>query len=86
FENFYSRLEKARTTTHLDNLVKDVDLFSKNFPIGFQDVNDLRFKTADKYLRFSDILLNKRRTSSARRAMKKANELMKQIEQDSKQS
>ncbi|MDF5134271.1 serine/threonine protein kinase, partial [Vibrio parahaemolyticus] len=28
FENFYSRLEKARTTTHLDNLVKDVDLFS----------------------------------------------------------
>jgi len=86
FENFYSRLEKARTTTHLDNLVKDMDLFSKNFPIGFQDVNDLRFKTADKYLRFSDILLNKRRTSSARRAMKKANELMKQIEQDSKQS
>ncbi|GAJ77821.1 serine/threonine protein kinase [Vibrio sp. JCM 18905] len=86
FENFYYRLEKARTTTHLDNLVKDVDQFSKNFPIGFQDINDLRFKTADKYLRFSDILLNKRRTTSARRAMKKANELMRQVEQDSKQS
>ncbi|MDW2132663.1 hypothetical protein CGI85_10560, partial [Vibrio parahaemolyticus] len=73
-------------TVHLDKLVKDVDKFSENFPVGFQDINDLRFQTADKYLQFSDILLNKRKTTSARRAMKKANDLMKQIEQDSKQS
>ncbi|MDW1853902.1 serine/threonine protein kinase, partial [Vibrio sp. Vb0888] len=86
FDGLYYRLKQARTTVHLDKLVKDVDKFSENFPVGFQDINDLRFQTADKYLQFSDILLNKRKTTSARRAMKKANDLMKQIEQDSKQS
>ncbi|CAH1526771.1 Non-specific serine/threonine protein kinase [Vibrio jasicida] len=86
FEGLYYRLKQARTTVNLDKLVKDIDLFSENFPTGFQDINDLRFQTADKYLQFSDILLNKRKSTSARRAMKKANELLRRIETDSVQS
>lgn len=86
FEGLYYRLKQARTTVNLDKLVKDIDLFAENFPNGFQDINDLRFQTADKYLQFSDILLNKRKSKSARRAMKKANELLKRVETDSVQS
>ncbi|YCO02241.1 serine/threonine-protein kinase [Vibrio sp. VNB-15] len=86
FEGLYYRLKQARTTVNLDKLVKDIDLFAENFPIGFQDINDLRFQTADKYLQFSDILLNKRKSKSARRAMKKANELLRRVETDSAQS
>ncbi len=86
FEGLHYRLNQARTTVNLDKLVKDIDAFSENFPPGFQDINDLRFQTADKYLQFSDILLNKRKSKSARRAMKKANELLKRVETEAEQS
>lgn len=86
FEGLHYRLKQARTTVNLDKLVKDIDVFAENFPPGFQDINDLRFQTADKYLQFSDILLNKRKSKSARRAMKKANELLKRLESDAEQS
>ncbi|MGR5235974.1 serine/threonine-protein kinase [Vibrio alfacsensis] len=85
FEGLHHRLKQAKTTVTLDRLVKDINQLSANFPSGFQDINDLRFQTADKYLQFSDILLNKRKSKSARRAMKKANELLKRAEQESKQ-
>lgn len=83
FEGLHYRLNKASTTAQLDRLVNDLNEFSENFPEGFQDINELRFQTADKYLQLSDILLNKRKTTSARKAMKKANELMKQVDQGS---
>ncbi len=83
FEGLLYRLDQANTTSQLDKLVSDLNTFSENFPQGFQDINELRFQTADKYLQFSDILINKRKTTSARKAMQKANELMKQIEQGS---
>lgn len=86
FDILHSRLEQAKTTTQLDRLVSDIEEFSDNFPLGFEDINDLRFKTADKYLKFSDILLNKRKASSARNAIQKANDLMRQIEQASTQT
>ncbi len=83
FEGLHYRLNKAKTTSQLDKLVRDLNEFSENFPQGFQDINELRFQTADKYLHLSDILINKRKTTSARKAMQKANKLMKQIEQGS---
>lgn len=83
FEGLHYRLKKASTTAQLDRLVNDLNEFSENFPKGFQDINELKFQTADKYLQFSDILLNKRKTASARKAMKKANEIMKQVEHGS---
>ncbi len=81
FEGLRFRLNQAKTTSQLDRIVSDLNEFSQNFPLGFQDINELRFQTADRYLKFSDILLNNRKTTSARKAMKKANELMKQIDQ-----
>ncbi|WP_407833216.1 serine/threonine-protein kinase [Vibrio rotiferianus] len=80
FDGLHFRLEKAKTTVHLDKLVDDLNVLSKRFPENFEDINALKFQIANKYLDFSDILLNKRKAKSARRAMQKANALMQQME------
>ncbi|MDN3681071.1 serine/threonine-protein kinase [Vibrio tapetis subsp. quintayensis] len=75
-----SSLEKAKTVRQLNELVSKIDQFSSKVPNDFQDLTTLRFDTANKYLEFSDILLKKRKASQARAAMKKANALLKQVD------
>ncbi|WP_440887602.1 serine/threonine-protein kinase [Vibrio sp. WZ-1] len=81
FDGLHFRLDKAKTTVHLDKLVDDLNLLSKRFPENFEDINAFKFQIANKYLHFSDILLNKRKSKSARRAMQKANALLQQTGQ-----
>lgn len=75
-----SSLAKAKTVKQLNTLVSKIDQFSNKVPNDFQDLTTLRFDTANKYLEFSDILLKKRKASQARAAMKKANALLKQVD------
>ncbi|MBE3654092.1 hypothetical protein BOO92_11905 [Vibrio navarrensis] len=80
FDGLYLRLEKASTTNNLDRLVVEIDKLASELPANFNDIAELRFQTANKYLQFSDILLKKRQANNARSAMKKANELLQQID------
>ncbi|EMQ2877967.1 serine/threonine protein kinase [Vibrio navarrensis] len=80
FDGLYLRLEKASTINNLDRLVVEIDKLASELPANFNDIAELRFQTANKYLQFSDILLKKRQANNARSAMKKANELLQQID------
>ncbi len=73
-------LSKAKTVRQLNALVGKIDQFSQKVPSDFQDLTTLRFNTANRYLEFSDLLLKKRKASQARAAMKKANALLKQVD------
>ncbi|HFQ5296030.1 TPA: serine/threonine-protein kinase [Vibrio vulnificus] len=80
FTSLHKKLENATTVNSLDQLVADIDNLAKDFPPNFPNISDLRFQTANKYLKFSDMLLRKRQSVSARNAMKKANELLQQVD------
>lgn len=76
-----SSLDASNTIKELDNLVGSIDNFATKVPNDFRDVAKLRSDTANRYLELSDLLLNKRKASQARAAMKKANELLQKVEQ-----
>ncbi|HAS8399396.1 TPA: serine/threonine protein kinase [Vibrio vulnificus] len=76
----YQNLEKAATVSALDQVVVDIEELAREFPMDIPNISDLRFQTANKYLKFSDMLLKKRQSVSARNAMKKANELLQQVD------
>ncbi|PKF76733.1 serine/threonine protein kinase [Vibrio sp. vnigr-6D03] len=76
-----SSLDASNTIKELDNLVGSIDNFATKVPNDFRDVSKLRSDTANRYLELSDLLLNKRKASQARAAMKKANELLQKVEQ-----
>ncbi|BDU37446.1 serine/threonine-protein kinase [Vibrio nigripulchritudo] len=73
-------LEGSNTIKELDSLVDNIDNFASKVPSDFRDVAKIRSETANRYLELSDILLNKRKASQARAAMKKANDLLQKVE------
>lgn len=80
FSDVSQKLENATTVSALDQVVVDIEQLAKEFPPSFPNISELRFQTANKYLKFSDMLLKKRQSVSARNAMKKANELLQLVE------
>ncbi|MCG3761976.1 serine/threonine protein kinase [Vibrio cincinnatiensis] len=79
-ESLYRRIRNASTLNALDKLVIDIDKLATELPSDFSDISDLRFQASDKYLKLSDILLKNREAVNARRAIQKANALLRQID------
>lgn len=80
FENLYRRIKNASALNTLDRIVTEIDKLAKELPSNFSDISDLRFQASDKYLKLSDSLLKKRESKNARRAIQKANELLRQVD------
>ncbi|EKO3564620.1 serine/threonine-protein kinase [Vibrio metschnikovii] len=79
-EELYRRIENASSINTLDGLVTELNKLATKLPSDFSDISDVRFKIADKYLKLSDILLKNREGTNARRAVQKANELLRQVD------
>ncbi|WP_406610070.1 serine/threonine-protein kinase [Agarivorans sp. JK6] len=84
YQNHFSQLQEringlTRVKT-LDKMAKEVDSMAKDLPNDFSHLVETRQTMANKYLRFSDYLLKKRRTKEAGAVMKKAQDLMTKVQ------
>ncbi|USD67502.1 serine/threonine-protein kinase [Vibrio sp. SCSIO 43136] len=76
FSELQQEIKRSTTVKKLDALTLDFDAIRQDFPAEFSYVSDTRHLIADKYLKFSDYLLKRKRTKRAQAVMKKAQKFM----------
>ncbi len=81
FNQFQHRLDKTTTVAQLDELLSDVKRDSQSIPANFEALMLIKRDIARKYLKFSEIMLDKKRVRSAQKLMAKANLLYAELEQ-----
>ncbi|WP_432464162.1 serine/threonine-protein kinase [Agarivorans sp. QJM3NY_33] len=80
FDDLQQRINNMNRIKSLDKLAKEVRSMAKQLPNDFSLLVQTRQRMANKYLRFSDYLLQKRRTKEASAVIKKAQDLMTQVQ------
>ncbi|WP_394144951.1 serine/threonine-protein kinase [Vibrio atypicus] len=81
FDALDKRAKNMLKVVSLDKFALEVDKLSEQVPNDFDLLIDLKQTMANKYLRFSEILLKKRKTRTANKTMIKAQELLSEIQQ-----
>ncbi|GDY25319.1 serine/threonine protein kinase [Agarivorans sp. Toyoura001] len=80
FAQMQERIDGLTRVKTLDKMAREVDVMAKELPNDFSHLVETRQSMANKYLRFSDYLLKKRRTKEASAVMKKAQDLMTKVQ------
>ncbi|GGB20201.1 serine/threonine-protein kinase [Agarivorans gilvus] len=81
FQHMQTRISQLTRVKSLDKVVKELDKMAKGMPDDFSHLVETRQTIVNKYLRFSDYLLQHRRNKEARAVMKKAQDLMTKVQE-----